>query len=253
MAKINSMEELAHYCLRSLGGGVNDIEVTEEQMKDRLTEALEFFIDRHFDGSDEIWLAYQVTEIDMNRGFITLPYNIKCVIDVAKVDPQLFSAYGLSIPGIGVIQPNMSTSDMAARGDFGFGNMAGYYISRSYIELINDLMNPIPYSNYNSASGALRLPGSTMYTGQSVMVHAFQAIDVDDSPDVYNDRWLKKYATALIKRQWGANLKKYVGIKLPGDISIDGQVIYDEAMTEIAALETEFEDRYEYMSAMMVG
>jgi hypothetical protein len=138
-------------------------------------------------------------------------------------------------------------------GDYGHGNMTGYYISRSYINLMNDLMTPQPYSSYNAASGELRLQGQQLVVGDGLMVHGYRSLDFDESPDVYNDRWLKKYATALIKRQWGSNLKKYTGIQLPGSITINGQEIYDEAMGEIDKLEEEFSERYEYMASMMIA
>lgn len=251
MVKLHSITDLAHYCLRNLGGGINDVEVTEEQMHDRITEALEFFIDRHYDGVDEVWFAHQLSAEEAETGLIRMPGKMQAVLEVMQGNVD-YSPYGVSIPGIGVISYNLQPEDIAF-GDNGYGNLTGYYIGKSYLNLMNDMFRPSPWISYNGTSKILRITGGSYTAGQVVMVRGYEAVDPDEETNVYNDKFVKKYATALIKRQWGANLKKYSGIELPGEVRIDGQRIYDEAMAEIDKIEEDFEDRYEMGASLFIG
>lgn len=256
MARLQSIADLAHYCLRALGGGVNEIEVTDEQLQDRLDEAISFYVDRHFDGTEEVYFAHMVDQHDIDNGGLMVPSSIRCVTDVqtARREGLTVSAYGISIPGIGLISNGMTPADMAMNGSIGFGDMTGWYIMKGYMNMINDLMTAKPWIAFNHATSKVQMLGHQLVVGEVIMVHGYRAVDPEDEGiNVYDDRWLKKYATALIKQQWGQNLSKYDGVKLPGDVTIDGDKIYSQAEREIEKLEQEFEDRYESMASLMIG
>jgi len=78
-----------------------------------------------------------------------------------------------------------------------------------------------------------------MEVGSYILVECYRALDPADAPRMYNETWIKHYTTALIKKQWAVNLKKFSGLQLPGGVSVDGPALYSEAVSEIKELEDE--------------
>jgi len=136
------------------------------------------------------------------------------------------------------------------------GALVNYEMTRQFLEMLDMQLNGVPPVRFNRHMNRLYIDldwGYRAVAGDYVMVDAYSAIDPETYTDIYNDMFLKKYTTALIKRQWGINLKKFEGIQLPGGVTMNGQQIYQEAIEEIKQLEDEMELKYEKPVDFFVG
>jgi hypothetical protein len=255
MAKPASKEQLKDYCLRRLGFPVIDINVDDDQVDDRIDDALQMFANYHFDGTEKDYLAIQMTAGIIANSYVELPDS---VIGVNKV----FSVVGdsVSIGGNGV---NFNIFDLNYQlrlnelYDFTSSSYQYYWIARSHIRMLEMILtgeNPI---RFNKKMGKLYVDmnwsAPEVAEGQYMLIECLKVLDPDTYTKVYNDSWLKDYATQLIKKQWGENLKKYGNYVLPGGMVINGQQIYDEAAAEILALEEKLRDTYEEPPTFEVG
>ena len=268
MAEPNSRETLIEYALRTLGHPVVQINVDYEQCEDRLDEALQFFVTRHYDGVQKMYFKYQVTQTDIDRGYIEMddissPNNDptgpsgKDIISVTKV----FRFGTLSGVNMFDIRYQLALTDYFGinRGLNGSQStpLAGYHVTMSYISLLEQFFSPEKSIRFSKVTNKIYIdplgPSTDLPVGHYIVVEAFASLDPDIHTKIYNDRMLKKYITALIKRQWGANMLKYDGVQLPGGISFKGQQIYQDAIAEIVAIEQEFERSYELPIDFMIG
>jgi hypothetical protein len=133
--------------------------------------------------------------------------------------------------------------------------LAGYQATMSYISLLEQFFSPEKSLRFSKVTDKIYVDAFSqdIDAGGYIIVEAYAALDPDIYTKIYNDRMVKKYVTALIKRQWGANMLKYDGVQLPGGITFKGQQIYQDAMAEIAAIELEFERAYELPIDFMIG
>jgi hypothetical protein len=95
--------------------------------------------------------------------------------------------------------------------------------------------------------------GEKILKDEYIIIEGYRLLDPDTYTDVWNDRWLKKYATAMIKKQWGNNLKKFEGLQMPGGVTFNGQKIYDEAEDELKALDEDLIRSYSLPVTDMMG
>lgn len=237
MAKLESYEELRDYALRALGSPVINIEIEETQMQDRVDDAIQKFIEKHFDGTEEVWEAVDITAKDVANGYIKVPEKyiaIVQLIDMSVIsrgqDPLTNIEYQFYLNNYDDIFKPLSLSY--------------YHVTKSYLGMIKDMFNPTRTFTYNKATNRLKIY-DTLVEGEKIVLNGYAAIDPDVSIDLYNDEWIKKYVIALFKRQWGTNVKKYSGIQLPGGIEMNGQQIFDEANEDIKDLDERFSLEYE--------
>lgn len=260
---VTTRVELIEYCLRRLGFPVIEINVDTDQIEDRIDDGLDFYMDYHFDGTERTYFAVEVSQADIDNGYVTVPDSL---IFVTRALP--FPRNGSVIQPIG--DPNASwdihhlfggafgtqtgSGNVSSRKDqAGRSNdmaMTTYYLNMQYLETIQQMFGngevPIRFNRHtNRVHLDMDWSEASINVGDYIVLHGWTALDPDTYPDVYNDRWLKRYCTALIKRQWGANLIKYSGIQLPGGVTLDGDKIFDEASQEIEKLEEEMQDKYE--------
>ena len=253
MATPNSRQSLIEQCLRTLGHPVIQINVDSEQCEDRLDEALQFFSERHFDGVQRTYFKYPLTQTDIDRGYINI-----ADIDTPSGDPdgpsgedivsvvKVFRFGNMGSIGMFDIRYQLALTDYFGinRGLNGSQTtpLAGYAISMSYISLIEQFFSPEKSIRFSKVTNKIYIDSieSDVPVGHYVVIEAFATLDPDLHTAIYNDRLLKKYLTALIKRQWGSNMLKYDGVQLPGGITFKGQQIYQDAISEIAAVEQEF-------------
>lgn len=241
MAKPNSRESFGEYCLRSLGKPVININVAPEQVLDRIDEALQVYSEKHFDATENEWVAYRVTAEDVLRGYVTVPNDILVIDEIIGLDE--------------VAQSYADDEDFGYRyqlvmGSFSpFGSLdsLSYYMNVSYINELNSLIQVTPRFEYTRHKNRLNVYQSfkDYRVGNVLCMHVMRIINPDENPQVWNDKWLKEYTKALIKRQWGENMKKHGEIQLLGGVTVNGQQFYDEAIQEIADLETELETNYQ--------
>lgn len=247
MAKVTNREEFKQYTLRKLGAPLLEINVADEQIEDCIDDALAYYYDYHFDGTQKVYLAHQVTQEDVNNRYLTIPEEIISVTNIFDVG-SAFSTNNLFN-----IRYQIALNDLFA---FNYGPFAPYYMALQNVALAEELFVGKQAIRFNRHTDKLYIDmawGEKVVVGEHIIVEGYQIVDPDAYPDVWNDRWLKRYAAALIKKRWGTNLKKFEGMAMPGGITFNGQKIYDEAEEEIEKLEDEMITSYSLPVSDMIG
>jgi hypothetical protein len=230
---VNSRESLKQYALRALGAPVIEINVDDDQLEDRLDEALEFWRQYHYDGIERMYFKYQVTQTDITNKYIPVPdliYGITRVIPITQTSgsKNMFDMqYQLRLHDL---------YDLTSVSIVYFKNVM------SHIALLDMELNGPQSYRFNRLQGRLMLDidwNSEVKVGSFIVVEAYRVLDPNEFTKVWNEMWLKHYTTALFKKQWGANMKKFGGLQLPGGVTLNGQETYDEGVTEIKDLEDE--------------
>ena len=254
MAKPTTRQEFKDYCLRALGAPVIEINVDDSQVEDRLDQAVQFFNDWSSLGMQRQYWKYQVTDQDISNKYINtdnLDPNGPKIVNVTKVFQVGFN---LQVNNIFNIRYQMALTDF-----YGLrtGNMnMNYYVSTmQYIEMLQQLLDPEKQIRFNKYDNKLHIDmnWSDFQTGQYLLIEGFAVIDPAEYSEAWNDPLLKKYATALIKQQWGANLSKYEGIPLPGNITFNGARLYQEATEDINKYEEEVLSKYQEPPDFITG
>lgn len=248
MAVVTSRTEFKNYCLRKLGSPVLQINVADTQVDDRIDDALEYYRDYHYDAVEETYLAHQITETDMTNRYITINDNI---IGIKRVIP-LYNKDSAST-NMFDIRYQLFLNDVY---DLQSAEMLTYEVTQSHMQLVNDMITGRVPIRFNRHQNQLHLDinwAEELNIGEYLIIECYRYLDPTVYQDVWNDRWLKRYATALIKRQWGENLSKYSGIQMPGGVEFNGQRLIDEANEEITRLEEEMSSSYELPVDFMVG
>lgn len=248
---VRSREELKDYCLRKLGAPVIEINVDIDQIEDRVDEALQFYQEFHSDATVRTYFKYQVTAADVTNEYITLPESI---LYVSKMFPV--SASFNNVTNMFSVKYQMMLNDIADLQNFA-GDLAYYEQMQQYLSMIDMKLNGTPQVQFSRRQNRLYIFGDfadkDIKEGDYVIAEVYQIIDPEQFTFVYDDRFLKKYATALIKRQWGANLIKFEGMQLPGGVTLNGRQIFDDAMQEIDKIEEEMRLEYELPPDFFVG
>jgi hypothetical protein len=231
---ISARTDFVKYCYRALGAPVVEINVDDDQVEDRIDEAIEYFRLYHYDGIEKVYLKHQITEQDVANQYITLPdtvYGITRVFPVAAGTSTSKSIFDL--------QYQLRLNDLY---DLTSTSVIYYTQVMSHLALLDLTLNGHPLYRFNRMNGKLYIEASwqqEIAVDSYILVECYRILDPADSPKVWSDPWLKHYATALIKRQWAVNMKKFQGLQLPGGVSIDGDALYKEAQDEIKELEDE--------------
>lgn len=229
---VSTRQGLIDYCLRSLGEPVIEINVDEQQIEDRIDEAIDYFRMYHYDGIEKVYLKHRVTAEDIQNKYIPLPdsiYGISRVFPIAAGTSTSKSIFDL--------QYQLRLNDLY---DLTSTSIMYYTQVMSHLALIDMTLNGHPLYRFNRLNGNLYIEASwdtEIAEGTYLLVECYRAMDPSTAPLLYNEPWLKHYATALIKRQWGVNLSKFSGLQLPGGVTLDGPRVYQEAMEEIKTLE----------------
>jgi hypothetical protein len=253
MAHPYSRAELKEYCLRKLGFPVIDINVDDDQLEDRIDDALQYFQQYHFGGTERVWLAHKLTQADIDNKYLTLCDNI---IGVSKVFPYTGSTQSsTSSAGFNIFDINyqLRLNDFY---NLTSSSYTYYVIAREHLSMLDMIITgEYPYTfNKNTHKLTLQIEMAKRFNPGNYMV--FECIRILD-PDVYgavfNEIWVKEYTAQLFKRQWGENLKKYGNYVLPGGLIIQGDKIWTEASEEIDKLEAKLRDTYEEPIPFLVG
>jgi len=257
MAKPTTKQELIDHCLRKLGAPVLEINVSDEQLDDIVDDAVQYFNERHFDGVERMYLKYKITQEDIDRGqadpltsnttgivsttatsggfsntwyensnFINCPDSVIGVEKVFKFDTSSISG------GMFSIKYQLFLNDLYF---FNSVELLQYSMTKRYLEDIDFLLTTDKQIRFNKRQDRLYLDidWGSQEEGEFLVIDCFRALDPESFTQVYNDYFVKLYLTALIKRQWGQNLIKFRGVKLPGGIELNGREIYDDAEREI--------------------
>ena len=253
MANPTSRTQLKDYCLRKLGFPVIDINVDDDQLEDRIDDALQLFREYHYDGTEMVWLAQQVNQTHMNLKKMQLSDNI---IGVSKVLP-LSSAHASSTASAGFnifdINYQLRLNDFY---NLTSSSYTYYVIAREHLAMLDMVVTGnVPYT-YNKITNELFIAMNwegKVSVGDYIVMEATRIIEPDNYENVYNSMWLKEYTTQLFKKQWGSNLTKYDNYVLPGGLIVNGAKIYADADAEIQRLEEKLRDSFEEPTQFLVG
>ena len=287
MAQPSSRQELIDYCLRQLGAPVIEINVADEQVQDLLDDAIQLFQQRHFDGVIQTFLKYEITQADVDRAkavppgapsgrgsvgitttsatgnivgtattftyhensnYIEIP---KDVIGINKVY-QWDALMGIDSRNMFSMKYQMFLNDIFY---WGTTDILSYSMGRSYLETLNFLLNTHKAIRFNQRQDRMYLDVAydDLIVGDYLIIDCWKVLNPNEATGVYNDPFLKKYLTSLIKKQWGQNLIKFQGVKLPGGIEFNGRQIYDDAQAELDKIEEKMLSTYEIPPLDLIG
>jgi hypothetical protein len=227
---VTTREQLKQYALRALGAPVVQINVADEQLEDRLDEAIAYFQLYHYDGIERMYLKHQITQTDVNNQYVTLPdyvYGVKKVIPFRQ---------GSSSQNLFDVQYQLRLNDLY---ELTNTSMVYYSMVMQHMAMLDQLLNGYPQFEFNRLGGKLYLEvnKTKMIVGDYMIVECYRALDPATNSKMWGEPWLKQYVEALFKKAWATNLKKYQGMQLPGGVTVDGQSMYLEATQEIKDLE----------------
>lgn len=247
MAVPTTRAAFKEYCLRKLGKPVIEINVDDDQVEDRIDEALKYYWDYHFDGTEKIYYKHQVTQTDKDNKYITLPENVLGAVNVFAIgDPAMTSN------DIFNIQYQIALNDLYTLTSV---SMVPYYMVMEHLSLITELLVGKQPLRFNRHTNKLHIDmdWGKPDIGTYLLVEAYQVVDPNTYTDAWGDRWLQNYTTTLIKRQWGSNLTKFTGMQLPGGVQFNGEKIYDDATVELLKMEDEMISSFSLPVTDMIG
>ena len=278
MAKPASRADLINYCKRQLGAPVLEINVADEQVDDLVDDALQYFHERHFDGVGQVYLKYKITQADIDRGKGTNEVGIVTTSASTSINgtPTTFqfeeNSNYLQVPpevlgitkifrfdGSNTVTNNMfSVRYQLFLNDiyyWGSTELLTYAMTKTYLEDIDFLLTTEKQIRFNQRQDRLYLDldWGSVSVNDYLVIDCTRLLDPNDFTRVYNDSFLKKYLTALIKRQWGQNLIKFQGVKLPGGIELNGRQIYDDAEKDLEIIREQMSNTYELPPLDMIG
>ncbi len=254
MAKPTTREEFKTYCLRKLGWPVVEVNVDDLQMEDRVDDALRFWKEYHFDGTEMIYYSHKVTQNDLDNKYLSLlEPEAASIIGISKM-LKLSSRAG----GMFSVKYQLMLNDWATYSTKGTREMQNYWMKMSHLSMIDDLLNGLDNLRFNRKTNKIYLDidwSADISLDDFVVFETYQGVDENSSlnSEVWNDSFLKSYATALIKEQWGMNLSKFEGIQLPGGVTLNGRAILEDARVEIDRLKEQMSLSYELPVDYVVG
>ena len=278
-------QDFIDYCLRKLGAPVLEINVDDEQIDDAVDDGIQMFNERHFDGVERMYLKYQISQDDIDRGrarndsgstntagivttvgtsstitgygsttsnwyetsnFLQVPDSVVGVEKIFKFDSSSISS------GMFSIKYQLFLNDLYY---FNSVELLQYAMTKTYLEDIDFLLTPDKQVRFNKRQGRLYLDmdWGAQTVDNYLVLDCFRALDPEDFNQIYNDIFLKEYVTLLIKRQWGQNMIKFKGVKLPGGIEMNGREIYDDAERALESFRDRFKLEYELPPLDFIG
>jgi len=281
MAQPSNRSELVNYCKRQLGAPVLEVNVADEQIDDLVDDALQFFHERHFDGVIQTYLKYKITQDDIDRGRargdnekvgIVTTTETTTIVGTATTFTYEENSNYLQIPpsviGVNKIYhfdgANATTNNMFSmkyqmflNDIYYWGSMEilTYAMTRRYLEDLQFLLTTEKQIRFNQRQDRLYLDidWGNVRVGEYMVIDCYRLLDPNTYAGVWNDSFLKRYLTALIKRQWGQNLIKFQGVKLPGGVELNGRQIYDDAEKELENIREVMSNTYELPPMDMIG
>ena len=271
MAIPTTKSTFKEYCLRNLGKGVIDINVSDDQADDRIDEALQYFAQYHYDGIEKVYLKHQITQEDVDRsktnetstatdskdssitasfsegkGFIPMPSAVVSVI-------QIFPFDNVATNNMFDIRYQLRLNDLY---DFSSTSVIHYQMTMEHLDFLSHILvgeKPIRFNQHQNRLYIDMDYENDIDVGEYIIIECYRKIDPATYTDIFDDIYLKRYATALIKRQWGANLSKFSGVAMLGGVTMNGETIYSQAQEEIQKLEEQIQLSFETPIDYMVG
>lgn len=246
---VNSRQGLIDYCLRALGEPVLEVNVDPDQVEDRISEALQFYQEYNYDATKLVYYVHEITQDDINNMYLPLSDQI---LYVERILPLSSSDSSVNMFDV---KYQLHLNDVYHLGNL--GNLAYYEQVQQNLAMYDMKIGSgaTEFSQFERHENRLYLQvdAEDLHVGSKVIIKATSIVDPESFPKVYNDMYVKRYATALIKRQWGTNIKKFEGMQLPGGVTINAQQMFDEANEEIQRIEEEMRLSHELPVNFFVG
>ena len=271
MAIPNSKSTLKDYCLRALGKPVIDINVDEDQVDDRIDEALQYFSEYHYDGIERMYLKHKITQAEIDRaatntttvgtdlvdgsitanwlegkGFIPLPSTVVSVI-------KMFAIGDAITRNMFDLRYQLRLNDLY---DFSTQDMLNYEMQQQNLQRLDHILvgeKPIRFKQHQQRLYLDMDWTNDVIVDDFIVIECYRKLDPTSYTQMYDDIFLKRYTTALIKKQWGQNLSKFNGVAMLGGVQLNGEGIFTQALEEITKLEEEIRLAYEMPLDYMVG
>ena len=232
MAQPTTRDEFKDWVLRKLGAPVIQINVSDEQVDDRVDEAIDYWRDYHYNGSQLVYLKHQITQDDIDNGYVTLPTQLLGISGIFNLNTSISTGSGIFNVQYQFVLNNLE--------DITGYNITNYYMAMQHMEFLQEMLVGKPMIRYNKHVNKLFIDGSTAMTvGNYIIIEAYDVIDADTYSDVWSDSWLQNYASALVREQWGLNLTKFTGMQLVGGVAFNGEQILAEAREDRLRMEEE--------------
>tara|TARA_B100002019_G_C21272917_1_gene603457 strand:+ start:2444 stop:3283 length:840 start_codon:yes stop_codon:yes gene_type:complete len=279
MAKPSTRQGLIDYCLRQLGAPVLEINVADEQIDDLVDDTIQYFNERHYDGVEKMYLKYKLTEDDISRGqakntdgvgivtttgtstivgtattfsfyensnYIQVPDSVIGIEKVFKFDTSSISG------GMFSIKYQLFLNDLYF---FNSVDLLQYQMTKRYLEDIDFLLTTDKQVRFNKRQNRLYLDidWGAETKDNYLVIECYRALDPADFSKIYNDSFVKRYLTALIKRQWGINMMKYSGTRLPGGIELNGRQYFEDGQRELDDIKQRMSSEYEVPPFDLIG
>ena len=250
MAVPTTRAEFIEYCKRRLGHPVVEINVDDFQVEDRIDDALRFWQEYHFDGTEKLFYSHQVQASDISQKYLLLesPLN-DSIIGISR----MLSTTGQSTNMFSV-RYQMAFNDIATYSTRGVREMSNYWMRMSHLNMVQDLISGMSNLRFNRVTNKIYLDwdwSTDISAGDYIVFETYQK--VGDVAELWANSFLKNYATALIKEQWGMNLSKFEGVQMPGGVTLNGRAILEDARAEIAQLKEQMSLSFELPVDFMVG
>ena len=268
MAVPSTKATFKEYCLRALGKPVIDINVDDDQVDDRIDEAIQYFAQYHVHGVERMYLKYQVTQADIDRmttdasesvtdnsvttsykradNFIVVPSSVISVVNVFPLSDRA----NLNMFDV---RYQLRLNDLY---DFSSTSIIHYQMTMQHLDFLDHILVGEKPMRFNHLSNRLFIDmdwGTDITAGEFLIIEVFRKLDPDTHTDIYDDIYLKRYATTLIKKQWGQNLSKFSGTAMLGGVTLNGPELFSTAIQEQRQLEEEIRSNYEEPAHMQQG
>jgi hypothetical protein len=269
---ITSRETLKQYCLRALGKPVIEINVEDDQVEDRIDEALQYFAQYHYDGVERMYLKYQVTADDVTRArsdetlstvtdtadstvtasfkegknYIPMPSNVMSVV-------QIFPFTDKAALNLFDVRYQLRLNDLY---DFSSTSIIHYDMTLRHLDMLDHILvgeRPVRFNQHKNRLYIDMDWKNDIDAGDFIIIECYRKLDGSTFTDIFDDIFLKKYLIQLIKKQWGQNLSKFQGVAMLGGVQMNGEQIYTQAQEEINKLEEQIQLSYELPPNYMMG
>jgi len=266
MASPNSRAELITYCKRQLGEPVLQVNIDDEQVNNVIDDTIQFFQENCYNGMERAYLFHEITADDKTRfaasvtttsgttdwkettNYIPVPDH---VVGITRVFGLVSNSIRSNLFGV---EYQLFLNDLYA---FGSLDILNYYMNKQYLETLDMVLNNGSFQQFRYTMRRDRLymdlDKDFLKEGSNILIECHRLIDPTDATEMYNDMFVKKYATALMKKMWGMNLIKYNNVQLPGGVTLNGREIYTDALAEIEKIESEVLSKYAIPPMDMIG
>jgi len=271
MASPNTKAALKEHCLRTLGKPVIDINVDDDQVDDRIDDALQYFAQYHYDGVERMYLKHKITQSEIDRaqtnttatatdtadnsitatwlegnGFIPIPESVLSVVKVFDfTDKNTVNMFD--------VRYQLRLNDLY---DFSSESIIHYEMTMRHLDFLDHILvgeKPIRFNQHQNRLYIDMDWSQDVNVDDFIIIECYRKLDPTTYTDIFNDIYLKRYATALIKRQWGSNLSKFEGVQMLGGVTLNGAKLFEEAQADIEKLEEQIQLAYELPPNYMIG